>query len=104
MSGLVKRGGCTGKIVRHTDTRIGFEFNHVSECQEIERTDRFQLSGKHLKEHSKGQGILYRQVHFRPQLDLYLTNLNFADYFNNPVAPLCLGRRMEILCIEQLSF
>ena len=94
---------CTVKIVRHTDTRIGFEFNHASECQEIERTDRFQLSGKHLKEHRKGQGILYRQVHFRPQLDLYLTNLDFADYFNNPAAPLCLRRSQDLCWIKKVE-
>jgi CRISPR-associated Cas5-like protein len=98
---------CTNKIVRYTDTRIGFEFKHVSECPEIERTDRFQMSGtgkgKYLREHSKGQSILYRQVHFRPQLDLYLTNLDFFDYFNNPVAPLALGRSQDLCWIKKVE-
>ncbi len=94
---------CTDKVVRPEDTQIGFEFNHTSESEEIERTNRFQRVGEYLKEHSKGQGILYRQIHFRPQLDLYLTNLNFEEYFKNPAAPLSLGRSQDLCWITKVE-
>jgi hypothetical protein len=54
-------------------------------------------------QHSKGQSILYRQVHFRPQLDLYLTNLDFFDYFNNTIAPLALGRSQDLCWIKKVE-
>jgi CRISPR-associated protein Cas5t len=94
---------CTGKIVRPHDTRIGFEFRHVSDGEELERTDRFVLSGKYLKEQVKGQGLLYRQIHFRPQLDLYLTNLDLVDSFTNPTTTLCLGRSQDLCWITKVE-
>lgn len=99
--GLVS--ACAGKVVRPSDTRIGFEFNHVSEGEELERTDRFELLGKHLRDQRKGQGILYRQTHFKPQLDLYLTNLDLAEAFKNPVATPCLGRSQDICWITKVE-
>jgi CRISPR-associated protein Cas5t len=94
---------CTDRTISPRDTRIGFEFKHASEDIEIERTDRLVLSGKFLKEQSKGQGILKRQIHFRPQLDLYLTNLELADDFMNPAAPLCLGRSQDLCWITKVE-
>ena len=94
---------CAGKVVRPLDTRIGFEFSHASEGEELERTDRFELSGNRLKEQRKGQGVLYRQIHFKPQLDLYLTNLDLADAFNNPVATPCLGRSQDLCWISMVE-
>ena len=57
----------------------------------------------HLKEHTKGQGILYRQIHFKPRLDLYLTNLDLADAFRNPVATPCLGRSQDLCWITKVE-
>lgn len=94
---------CAGKVVRPSDTRIGFEFSHTSEGEEMERTDRFELSGNRLKQHLKGQGILYRQIHFKPRLDLYLTNLDLANAFENPVATPCLGRSQDICWITKVE-
>jgi len=94
---------CTNKIVTKDDTRIGFEFNHISEGEELERTERFELSGKYLKPHHKGHGILYRQIHFRPTLDLYLTNVDFKDSFDNPAAPLTLGRSQDLCWITKVE-
>lgn len=94
---------CAGKVVRPSDTRIGFEFSHASEGEELERTDRFELLGNRLREQRKGQGILYRRIHFKPRLDLYLTNLRLADAFNNPVATPCLGRSQDLCWITNVE-
>ena len=94
---------CTDKTISPKDTRIGFEFRHVSEEIEIERTDRLSLSGKYLKEQTKGQGILKRQIHFRPRLDLYLTNLDLYHAFMNPAPPPCLGRSQDLCWITKVE-
>lgn len=85
------------------DTRIGFEFNHVSEDEDLERTDRLALEREKLKPHTEGQGILRRRVHFRPSLDLYLTNLDLARAFNNPVGTPSLGRSQDLCWITKVE-
>jgi CRISPR-associated protein Cas5t len=95
---------CAGKIVTPNDTRIGYEFNRVSESRDLERTNRFELTqGGYLREQAKGKGIIYRQVHFKPSLDLYLTNLNLAECFRNPIATPTLGRSQDICWITKVE-
>ena len=95
---------CAGKVVRPSDTRIGYEFSRVSESRDLERTDRFELTrAGQLREQSKGKGIIYRQVHFKPSLDLYLTNLNLSEAFRNPVATPCLGRSQDVCWITKVE-
>jgi len=57
----------------------------------------------YLKEHSDGQGIVTRRIHFKPQLDLYLDNTAFYDYFRNPVATLTLGRSQDLCWIKKVE-
>jgi CRISPR-associated protein Cas5t len=95
----------TDKIVMPRDTRIGYEFNSASTAEDLERTQRLELdrgSGI-LKPHSAGRGILRRQVHFMPTLDLYLTNLDLAEAFRNPVAIPVLGRSQDICWITKVE-
>ena len=92
----------TGKIVTPRDTRIGFEFSSVSKADDLQRTDRLEYNrSKKLKEHSEGKGLLNRQVHFRPVLDLYLTNLDLLNYFTNPKATPTLGRSEDLCWISK---
>jgi CRISPR-associated protein Cas5t len=90
-------GACAGRVVTYKDTRIGFEFRSASVGPEIERTERLvvEKSGK-LKRHREGQGILKRYVHFKTSLDLYLTNVELADGFQNPASTPYLGRSQDI--------
>jgi hypothetical protein len=94
---------CTGKIVSINDTRIGFEFKHISEDEDLERTERLEFKNGNLREHSDGRGIMRRQMHFRPQLDLYLTNLELARSFTNPAATPCLGRSQDLCWITKVE-
>ena len=101
--GLVS--ACADKTVYPKDTRIGFEFRHVSESEELERTNtRLKLGRKNrvLKEVNE-QGLMRRRIHFRPQLDLYLTNLDLAYAFTNPAAPPCLGRSQDLCWINKVE-
>jgi hypothetical protein len=43
---------------------------------------------------------MYRQVHFNPVLDLYLTNLGLKSAFDFPTSTPCLGRSQDIAWIE----
>jgi len=94
---------CAGRIITPRDTRIGYEFQHISEGQEIERTNRFRLTPAGLKEQTKGQSIVYRYVHFRPTLDLYLTNLSLAEAFYSPVSTPTLGRSQDMCWIKKVE-
>jgi CRISPR-associated Cas5-like protein len=94
---------CANRTITPKDTQIGFEFRHASEEIEIERTDRLALKGKYLKPQSKGQGILNRVIHFKPHLDLYLTNLDLYHAFTNPAAPPCLGRSQDLCWITKVE-
>jgi CRISPR-associated Cas5-like protein len=96
---------CSDKVVTPRDTRIGFEFRHTSESQDLERTDtRLKLDRKtNVLKQVEEQGIMRRYMHFRPQLDLYLTNLDLAYSFTNPLAPPCLGRSQDLVWITKVE-
>jgi CRISPR-associated Cas5-like protein len=96
---------CADKTVYPEDTRIGFEFRHASESEELERTNtRLKLDRKKqvLREVYE-QGLMRRRIHFKPQLDLYLTNLDLAHAFTNPSAPPCLGRSQDLCWITKVE-
>jgi CRISPR-associated protein Cas5t len=91
---------CAGKIVKPSDTEVGFEFRASTTDREVERTNRFQFKNGILSPHKEGQSIMYRQVHFNPILDLYLTNLDLKSAFESPTSTPCLGRSQDISWIE----
>lgn len=43
---------------------------------------------------------MYRQVHFNPILDLYVTNLDLKHAFDSPASTPCLGRSQDVAWIE----
>lgn len=93
-------GACAGRQIPPDETRIGFEFTCESTGEEIERTMRLAMDNKgNLVSHREGSGIIKRRIHFRPILDLYLTNLNLKHAFDNPVATPSLGRSQDIAWI-----
>lgn len=90
-------GACAGRPISPNETRIGFEFRCESTDDEVERTMRLAMDNKgNLVPHREGSAIIKRRVHFRPTLDLYLTNLNLKYAFDNPVATPSLGRSQDI--------
>lgn len=91
---------CAGRVIRPEDTKIGFEFKATGTDRELERTHRFQFKRGVLEPHREGQSIMHRQVHFEPELDLYVTNLNLRDVFDYPASTPCLGRSQDIAWIE----
>jgi len=92
-----------GRAISPLETRIGFEFHCTSRDVEIEKTDRLALSKGVLSPHREGQGILKRYVYFRPELDLYVTNVGLEQAFRSPVSTPCLGRSQDIAWIKTVE-
>lgn len=92
-----------GKVISPFETRIGFEFHCSSRDIEIEKTDRLALNRGVLSPHREGQGILKRYVYFRPELDLYVTDLELEQAFHSPVSTPSLGRSQDIAWIKSVE-
>jgi CRISPR-associated protein Cas5t len=92
---------CAGSTIRHEETRLGFEYRCKAQDLELERTVRWQMDkGGRLRLHRKGQGVSYRQVHWSPCLDLYITSLKLRPSFERPAATPCFGRSQDIAWIK----
>jgi CRISPR-associated protein Cas5t len=92
-----------GRVVKPSDTRIGFEFYCSSRDIEIEKTDRLSMSKGVLSPHREGQGIIKRYIYFRPELDLYVTNLELEQAFLSPVSTPSFGRSQDIAWIKKVE-
>lgn len=110
---------CAGDALGPEDTRrIGFEFRCRSHDLEIERKDRWKLSGDRLERVTKKsvprvlrrltpdryelmpQGVGARQVYWEPQLDLFIENVDLRERFANPAATPRFGRSQDIAWIR----
>jgi CRISPR-associated protein Cas5t len=95
---------CAGRVVSHKDTRIGFEYRCESTTDsDIERTHRLQEEQGKLISHREGKGILKRYIHYLPKLDIYLTNTDLADAFENPTSAPTLGRSQDLAWITRVE-
>jgi CRISPR-associated protein Cas5t len=95
---------CAGKVISYKDTRIGFEYKcETTTDYDLERTDRLADEDGKLIPHRKGQGILKRYLHYMPQLDIYLTNTELADAFENPASAPKLGRSQDLAWITRVE-
>lgn len=92
-----------GRVISPLETRIGFEFHCSSRDLEIEKTDRLALSKGILSPHKEGQGIIKRYVYFRPELDLYVSNLELEGAFRSPVSTPSFGRSQDIAWIKTVE-
>ena len=91
---------CSGRPVL-PPLEVGFEFRSVSwNNLDLERTVRLGMSTQSGRlTPNPERGIANRQFHARPQLDLYLTDLNLRESFVSPVAAPCLGRSQDLAWI-----
>jgi len=95
---------CAGKVISYKDTRIGYEYRCTSSDVELERTDRMIIDNKEiLRPHPEGQSLIKRYIHFRPQLDLYLTNIDLLDSFKKPSSCPYLGRSQDMIWITHVE-
>jgi CRISPR-associated protein Cas5t len=97
--------GCVGdREIDHSETRIAYEFRCLTTQEDLMRTNRLMVDKKgRLIPHNEQQGIREHRVHIMPKLDLYLTNMNFKEYFENPKHFPRLGRSEDLMWIKKVE-
>lgn len=98
--GLV--GCCAGRQVSTSETFIGFEYRYSGKGLDFETTKRLMLDKGNLKTNPE-KAFAKREFHINPVLDLYITNLDFREYFEKPIGVPCLGRSQDIAWITSIA-
>lgn len=86
-----------GDIVNPNDTNVGFVFDYDSKAVDLETI--YELKG--LK--GNKSNVANREFLFNPKLYLYLDNLEFKKYFENPFYPILLGRSSDLAVISEIK-
>lgn len=94
-------GNLAAREIRPNETRIGYVFRSAGLAIDMETTQRFKLVGEKLRPQEKG--IVKRQFHLNPTLDLYLDNLDFQEFFEQPRNTPSLGRSQDLVWIEKVE-
>lgn len=97
-------GSVAGREIQPDETRIGYEFRSEGLALDLERTQRLMMNPKTRQLRPQPErGIAKRQFHVRPQLDLYLDNLDFRVVFESPQNPPCLGRSQDVAWVTAVD-
>jgi CRISPR-associated protein Cas5t len=97
-------GSLAGREIQPEETRIGYEFRSEGMALDLERTQRLMMNIKTRQLRPQPErGIAKRQFHVRPQLDLYLDNVEFRTVFELPQNPPCLGRSQDVAWITAVD-
>ena len=92
---------CAGRVVGPSDTLIAMEFESNGRGLDLETTRRLRTDKKSGRlEENPERGIVKREFHVMPRLDLYLSAINLERAFLSPIATPCLGRSQDLAWIE----
>jgi CRISPR-associated protein Cas5 subtype I-B len=94
-------GNLAAREIKPDETRIGYIFKSSGLAVDMETTQRLKMSGNKLAPQEKG--IVKRQFHINPTLDIYLDNLDFQEYFEQPRNTPSLGRSQDLVWIEKVE-
>ena len=97
-------GSVAGREILPHETRIGFVFHSDGTSIDLETAQRLKVDKKsgRLSE-QKEMGVIKRQFHIRPSLDLYLDNLSLRFPFESLVNIPCLGRSQDVIWIDLIE-
>lgn len=87
-----------GELVTPNETSVGFVFQSKGKAVDLETIYELQDTALQAK-----SNVVKREILFEPELYLYLTDLDFADYFRQPVYPLLLGRSTELVMAKKIE-
>lgn len=90
---------CAGRVVSPQEVRVGFEYRYRGQGLDLQTTRRWTLERGRLKAHRKGPGLLRRQFHIGPRLDLYVVPAGMRSVFESPVATPRFGRSEDMAWI-----
>lgn len=97
-------GSVAGREIQPHETRIGYEFRSDGLALDLERTQRLMMNTKTRRLRPQPErGIAKRQFHVRPQLDLYLDNIELRTVFESPENCPCLGRSQDVAWITTVD-
>jgi len=96
---------CAGCDIRpNGKLQVGFEFISSSrETIDLEKTDRLKTDTKGRLRRNPEQGIVKRQFHVHPKLDLYVTDVNLKAILDLPATPPRFGRSQDLAWIVSIA-
>lgn len=86
-----------GEYTTPDDTAAGYVMKSEAKSTDLETI--YMLSSK------KGvvSNVCKREFLYNPDLYIYLTNLDFENYFKKPVYPLLLGRSSDLVMVDKIE-
>ncbi len=93
---------CKGMPVEPEETMIGYGYTYEAKGRDLERTKRLETDNKGFLIPNREDGIVTREYHIHPMLDLYLSNTALEEYFYKPVGVPVLGRSQDLAWITEV--
>ena len=82
------------------DTEIGFKYSYSARGKDLERTKRLEIDSNGYLKENPVDGIVKREFHIDPVLDIYLSNTGMQKYFERPIGIPTLGRSQDLSWIS----
>lgn len=86
-----------GEIISEDDLAYGYFFDFESKAYDVETI--YEMSPKNKAK----SNISKREILFYPKLTLFVSDLNFRDYFRRPHFPLLIGRSQDIAYVDSIK-
>ncbi len=103
-------GCCLGRIVAHSEVKLGFHYQYATTANDLETRQRLEFDGQKVKPHAKGTDVYRREFHvvadvdptgdLKPCLTLWLDRTDWIDYFRYPIGTPALGRSQDLLHVR----
>lgn len=94
---------CAGRYIDKDETRIGFKYEYRGKGKDLETTQRLELDSKGNLKRNPEPGIVTREFHTYPRLDIFLDNIEFMSCFERPAGVPTLGRSQDIAWITNVE-
>jgi CRISPR-associated protein Cas5t len=96
-------GCCMGQNVIPSHFSLGYKYSFDTVSKDLETRHRLEYDGKKLKPNAKGTDAYEREFHVNPLLTIWLSDITFKQYFDNPIGTPCLGQSQDLLHIVDVS-
>jgi CRISPR-associated protein Cas5t len=91
-----------GKYVSYNNDKLGYYFEYDSIGIDLETIYQMDGNSKTTNNNAKSN-VIRRQFLFNNRLTIYTPNEKIADYFNNPIYPILLGRMNDLATIKSVT-
>ena len=96
-------GNMAAREIQPDETRIGFTFQSSGTALDLETSRRLMMSKTGKLKAQADTGIIKREFHINPILDLYLDNLSFRKYFENARNAPSFGRSQDLAWVTKIE-